>query len=562
MRLKIGTRLVGSFTVIILFILFLSYFEITGIKSIKSEFDSVINKNAPVASYVWELRAAQLEQSSDVRGYLLYGDEMYPKSFLDSESQITDIFKNIEPLLQSQKSKDYLNKLKQVHSDYIKIAQTSIDFKKTGNPEEALKSAENGRGQINDFNSISTEWIKSVDSTNKDHFTAVENHEANILNGTIIIILFVILVSITAAVFLTLTIVGPVKALTKAANSIAEGDLTIQMPSAKTRDEIEELTHSFTGMAANLRNLICKVNEAATNMFSSAEEISASTEEVSKAAEQIAGTVADLSVGASEQAIYTEKGNAKLKQIIEKLKAVVSDLHKSEQLTQVSKEDIANGEKSVAYQESKITENIGSVLNISKAVKELSENSSEISQILEVIQGISEQTNLLALNAAIEAARAGEHGRGFAVVSEEIRKLAEQSSSSVKRIDTIIKEVQNSVGITVAEVTTTELLMDKQSKAMNSTANVFKDISAVTIEIADIIRQIYYNADILSSNAAEVESEIEIIASVAQQTAASTEEVSASTEEQTSVIHQVALSAEELTKLAEELQMSIRNFKI
>lgn len=562
MRLKIGTRLIGSFTVIILFILLLSYFEVTGIRSIKSEFDSVINKNAPIASYIWELKAAQQEQTADIHGYLLYGDEKYPKSFLDAESQINDIYKNIDPLLQTEKSKEYLENLKQVHNEYLKTAQASMDYKKAGNQEEALKSAESGLTQVTDFAAVSGEWIKLVDSTNKDHFKAVENHEANILSGSILIILLVILISIAVAVFLILTIVGPVRALTKAANSIAGGDLTTQIPTVKIKDEIQELTLSFAGMAGSLRSLIRQVNEAALNMVSSAEEISASTEEVSKASEQIAQTITDLSIGASEQAMSTEKGNTKLKQIIEKLKAVVTDLQKSEKLTQISKEDVINGEKSVAYQESKIAENTESVLNIAKAVKELSESSSEISQILDVIRGISEQTNLLALNAAIEAARAGEHGKGFAVVSEEIRKLAEQSSSSVKKIDTIIKEVQASVELTVEEVNKTELLMDKQSKAMSGTANVFKDISAATLEIAGLIQQIHSNADILSRNTAEVESEIEIVASVAQQTAASTEEVSASTEEQTSVIHQVAISAEELTKLAEELQMSIRNFTI
>ncbi|SHO44263.1 methyl-accepting chemotaxis protein [Anaerocolumna xylanovorans] len=562
MRLKISTRLASSFTVIILLILLLSYFEITGIKSIKSEFDSVINKNTPVATYVRELSAAQSEQTADIRGYLLYSDEKYSDLFLDAESKINDIYKNIEPLLQTNESKEYLDKLKQLHSDYFNIAQTSMNYKKAGSQEEALKTAESALTPVTNFKTISEEWIKLVDNTNDDHLKAVEKHEAKLLSGSIIIIILVIVISIAVALFLTLTIVSPVKALTKAANDIADGDLTVQIPTVKIKDEIEELAGSFAGMAGNLRNLIRQVNEAALNMVSSAEEISASTEEVSKASEQIAQTVTDLSIGASEQAVSTEKGNTKLKQIIDNLKVVVSDLHKSEKLTQVSKEDVANGEKSVAYQESKITENVESVLNISKAVKELAENSSEISQILDVIRGISEQTNLLALNAAIEAARAGEHGKGFAVVSEEIRKLAEQSSSSVKRIDTIIKEVQTSVESTVAEVNKTELLMDKQSKAMSDTAKVFNDISGATIEIADIIKQIYYNADILSKNAAEVESEIENVASVAQQTAASTEEVSASTEEQTSVIQQVAISAEDLTRLAEELQMSVRNFKI
>lgn len=562
MRLKISTRLIGCFTVIIFLILLLSYFGITGIKNVQSAYSGVINTNIPVASYVWEIRACNLEQTADLRGYLLYADEKYPKAFNDLNTQIEDIYKSVEPLLQTDKSKEFLNKLKQIHNDYLQDAQAAMDSKKAGKDEEALKFATQGREHVDGMKATTSEWIQWVDSVNKGFVSESDKDATKTRANTIIVIIIAILVSLAAVTALTITIVRPINSLTKAANHIADGDLTQKMPTVKVKDELEELVSSFTKMATNLRNLIKQVNDATLNMVSSTEEISASSEEVSKVSEQISQTIADLASGANEQAIATERGNTKLKQIIEKLNGVVDDLNKSEGLAEVSKEKVANGQKSVEYQERKIAENKEAALNISKAVQELLEKSAEISQILEVIRGISDQTNLLALNAAIEAARAGEHGKGFAVVSEEIRKLAEQSGSSVKRIDSIIKEVQKSVELTVAEVDKTEILMDKQVNAMNDTVKAFKDISTATIEIANNIKQVYESANVLSKNVTEVEAEIESVASVAQQTAASTEEVSASTEEQTSVIYQVAESAEGLAKLANKLQENVKIFKI
>lgn len=562
MRIKIRTKLVGCFSAIIILTLLISFFGITGIRSMQADYNKVININIPVASNIWELRATNLEQISALRGYLLYNDEKYSKFCNELDVQIEEIDKNVEAKLQTEKSKDYLNKLKQIQSDYFQMAQIAMDNKKAGKDEEALKNADLALVHVDEMKSATTEWVKWVDSENNGIVNNVNNATNKIKNKMFVIIIIALLVSLGAVITLTITIIRPIILLTEAANQIAKGDLTKKMPEVKTKDEVQELITSFIKMTTNLRNLIMQVNNASSNMASSSEEISASTEEVSKVSEQISQTIADLASGANEQAISTERGNTKLKQIIDKINSVVSDLNKSEELAEVSKLTVASGQRSVEYQERKMVESKESTINITKAIQELSKKSAEIGQILDAIRGISEQTNLLALNAAIEAARAGEHGRGFAVVSEEIRKLSEQSSSSVKRIDTIIKDVQASVELTVLEVGKTEIFMEKQVNAMNDTVKAFKGISSAAEEIANNIKHVYNNTNILNNNISEVETEIENIASVAEQTAAITEEVSAATEEQTSVIHQVSESAEGLSKLANQLQLSVEIFKI
>lgn len=561
MRLKISTRLIVSFTVIIALILLISYFSLTGIRNIQAEYDKVIYTNIPIVSYVWELRTVSLEQTAAIRGYMLYDDEKYSKLYNDLNTQINEVYQKLSAM-QSQKSEEYMKNFKLIHDGYNEDAQAIINSISAGKQEEAMAIAGDARQHVEEMKAVATEWINWVDGVNNDLVKIADNEASKTASDMLVVIIAAVLLSLAAVTALIITIVRPVSSLTKAANRIADGDLTIQMKSGWIKDELHDLVTAFMKMASNLRNLIGQVNEATMEMVSSSEEISASTEEVSKVSEQISQTITDLASGASDQAISSERGNFKLKQIIEKLRSVVGDLEKSETLAAVSKEKVAAGEKSVAYQAKKIDENKEASVTISKAVDELSNKSEEISQILEVIRGISDQTNLLALNAAIEAARAGENGKGFAVVSDEIRKLAEQSGISVKKIDTIIKEVQASVKVTVQEVGKTEILMEKQANAMNDTVRAFRDISAATMEISENIQQVYNSANVLSEDVTDVESEIGNLASVAQQTAASTQEVSASTQEQASVVHQVAESAESLAALAEKLQSSVMIFQI
>jgi methyl-accepting chemotaxis protein len=220
------------------------------------------------------------------------------------------------------------------------------------------------------------------------------------------------------------------------------------------------------------------------------------------------------------------------------------------------------GQKSVEHQSIKMNENLKVSTNVSDAISALSEKSQEIGDILLVIKGISDQTNLLALNAAIEAARAGEQGRGFAVVADEIRKLAEQSNISVKKIDTIIKEVQLGVQLSVSEMGKAKYVVGEQETALLDTVKAFEDISKVVAEINRNVKNVAEVSNSLSLNSKLAGEAISDIASISQETAAGTEEVAASTEEQTSVIHQIAAAAEHLSTLSNELQKDINKFTV
>ena len=378
---------------------------------------------------------------------------------------------------------------------------------------------------------------------------------------TLIVGLTVVLVLVIILTLLVGCIIKPLLKMTGLTKEIASGDLTVKID-IKSKDETGILAGNFNDMVGKMREILGNVSDMSSAVASSTEEMMASSEEISRVSEQTAAAVSELAKGASEQAMSTEKGNSMIKEIVEGLSRINEDMTASLKIVEKAMEDVNKGQKAVNLQEVKMVESKTASSNAASAVSSLSEKSNEIGQIIEAISSIAEQTNLLSLNAAIEAARAGEQGKGFAVVAEEVRKLAEQSSQSVKKIGQIIKEVQSGIGQVVTEMDRNEAAIGEQENTLAETVKAFKNISEAVSDIASNVKAVASSSDSLNENAAQASDAISDIASISQQTASGTQEVAASTEEQTSAIHEIANSAENLSQLANRLQESIRMFKI
>lgn len=388
------------------------------------------------------------------------------------------------------------------------------------------------------------------------------NNEIKKLDLTIgFAILIAIIVGVIILIVFTNIIVKNVNKILAVLKEISKGNFKVKTD-IKSRDEIGMIGDNVNLMVDNVSGLINEIKEMSVTVASSSEEMMASSEEVCKVSEQVAIAITEIAKGASEQAVSIEKGNAGIQEIVQGLDKIVMDMGTTKGLTEKAKHAVEIGEKSVQFQEGKMNENTQVSANVASAITQLSQKSQEIGQILEVIKSIAEQTNLLALNAAIEAARAGEAGKGFAVVADEIRKLAEQSGTSVKEIGEIIKEVQSGVLQAVSEMGKAEIMAGEQSKALEDTVKAFYDISTAVKFITENVKLVTDASKNLSDNAKQAGDNITDIAGISQETAAGTEEVAASTEEQTSIIHQIAGSAEDLAKLASNLQQKVVKFNV
>jgi methyl-accepting chemotaxis protein len=389
----------------------------------------------------------------------------------------------------------------------------------------------------------------------------VDQKVTTISNTVYIVTIIAIILAILFLVLFTRQLVRNVSKILSALKIISSGDLRERIE-VNSHDEIQDIGNNINTTIDNIRDLMNQIDHLGISVVESSTEMVASSEEISNVSEQIANAVDEIAKGATEQAVSTEQGNHKIKELVTGLKRIAQDMEKSYSLVEKAMQVVGDGEKSVNYQDEKVKENNQVSRTVSEAISDLSVKSNEIGQILEVIKSIADQTNLLALNAAIEAARAGEAGRGFAVVAEEIRKLAEQSALSTKKIGEIITEVQFGVSRAVNEINRAEVVVVEQTNALNETVEAFSRISSVVKDISQNIEQVSEAAGILCENAVEAGETIDNIASITQESAATTEEVAASTEEQASNAHQIANTASSLSEIANNLKVSIEKFKI
>lgn len=413
----------------------------------------------------------------------------------------------------------------------------------------------NNVNKIMGFSHLSNGFIITVTVPESEILKDMNNLSSLI---TILIIAGALLAS-AVAFLLGHRIARPLLILTSLFNKAETGDLTIRS-TIKSKDETGQLSRAFNSMLDKISALIGEAKDLSINVTSASREMMVSSNEVSKVADQIAYVIQDLAKGSTEQASSTDRGNNIITNVIDGLDSISNEMKNSEELVFKAKETVGVGEKAVAYQEQKMEENIQASDRVWMAISELAERSKKISEILEVIKGIADQTNLLALNAAIEAARAGEQGKGFAVVADEVRKLAEQSGSFVNEIDEIIKKVQSGVENAVSDMVQAKSIVGEQGSALDETVRVFRRISESVQAISDNVRNVSEAADKLNRKADEAGQEMMNIAAISQEAAANTEEVSASAEEQTSSISLIAQSAQNISEMAANLEGNIGKF--
>ncbi|MGE7021649.1 methyl-accepting chemotaxis protein [Solibacillus cecembensis] len=388
----------------------------------------------------------------------------------------------------------------------------------------------------------------------------IDESAASILFTTILVLVIAIVISGIAVHFVVKGIIRPIDNLKESAVTISRGDLTEKV-SITSNDEIGQLGQAFNDMQNSLRTLIKKVEVNAEEVASSAEELTANADQTSLATEQVAIAIQEVASSADTQTTNASKNAESLTELS---KAILHIAEISSTVTDLSQHATMQADEGgIAVQDTKDQMNSihQSVSESNTKIQTLHDRSQQISSILDVITGIADQTNLLALNAAIEAARAGEHGKGFAVVADEVRKLAEQSQQSAKQIFELVNGIQvdteQSVRI-MAQVTE-----DVQSGLRVSDEAIAKFQVIVTSmrEITPQMEEVSSASEQMAASVQEVTAVTEDLAFTAKGNAATSEEVAASTEEQLASMEEINASAQSLSHMADELKMLINQFK-
>jgi methyl-accepting chemotaxis protein len=357
------------------------------------------------------------------------------------------------------------------------------------------------------------------------------------------------------------SITKPIVKLNKAAAQVAAGDLTYKVD-IKGKDEIGQLAKSFNIMTDNIKLLVEEINTLSHSVASYTGQMTSSSQQAVTISEQMADAVTDLAKGADVQANSVQEGLNKVMQLGEDLKVIVDNTNIASESSNQVHELIGEGMKVVSLQNAKVMENTKAGQNVAVAIKSLDEKSKQIGEIVEVIDSISSQTNLLALNAAIEAARAGEQGRGFAVVADEVRKLAEQSSAATGKISNLIEEIKQGTENAVREVGTSELIIKEQESSVSDVKRIFEVIAASVEQMRVKFEEVTMGTKSIDKETAEISEVISRLASIAEGYAASSEEVAASTEEQVATLQEISSSINNLSDMTVQLKNTLNKFKL
>ncbi|AET69445.1 methyl-accepting chemotaxis protein [Desulfosporosinus orientis DSM 765] len=385
----------------------------------------------------------------------------------------------------------------------------------------------------------------------------------SIRNFSILVALVAILAIGIVLFIVSSNITKPIVHTSKVLKDISEGegDLTQRLEN-QGKNEVGELASYFNRFIENIHSIVKEVSVTAENLGSTSEELSAAAEEATASSEQVANTLGQLADGASEQAIAV--GNTS--KVIEQLSVNAQQVAENAENVNQSSSKAAQAAEVGALQAENAVQKIQQIQEVSEqtaeVVNQLGQKSTEIGQIVDVIRGIAEQTNLLALNAAIEAARAGEQGRGFAVVAEEVRKLAEQSSSSTAQIATLIGNIQRETERAVGVMEKGKVEVAAGVQAVNQAGESFQTIVGEVNSVVAQIKQVTDAAQHMAAGISEAVHSVEGIGVIAEQSAASTQEVSAASEEQSATMSTVSQSAENLADLGRNLGRLVGEFKL
>ncbi len=407
----------------------------------------------------------------------------------------------------------------------------------------------------------SHERVIGVLRVDKD-VSGIYNVQAKLFMLIGIILTVSLIITLVTSFYLSTFVTRPIKTLTLSLQQLGNGDLSVEELHVKEKDEIGKLAGAFNQTIHHLRDMITTIQDSSSKVASFSVELSASADQLTDGSEKVVSLSQQSSEGVNHQQARTTSLFEKIKKMADRLMNFSEECEESRRVSQQTQFMTLEGKQALDNVKNQIKHTSDSFEKVHETLERLGNQSKEIGSIVTFISTISEQTNLLALNAAIEAARAGAHGKGFAVVAGEVRKLAEETKDSTRKIESVIQRVQADTKRAVEFMREGQQVLDDAIVLSNNASHSLTTIQDFSVQTKQSVEDMSTSIQSLLLLNNEIIHELDVVQEISEKGISFSQKTTSVSQEQLASIEEIAASVKALVELADEFNSLLTRFKL